>query len=322
MTKILVTGCLGFIGSYFCRETIRTNKDVFIVGVDRNTDQRKINRLEDINDHKRFRLIFADLAKDDISEIFEDIDYCVHFAAKTFVDHSIRSPESFIQSNIVGTYKLLEEARKSSSLRKFIQVSTDEVYGQILKGAYTEEAKLNPSNPYSATKAAGDMLALAYHNTYGLPIIITRTENNYGPWQHNQKVIPTFVRHAITDKPLPIYGDGKHRRMWLWVGDHCDAIHLLLKNGKNGDIYHIAGEQELENLQLAYIILDLCNKPKDQIRFIDEYNIRPGHDRRYALNTDKLKALGWAPKMSLLEGIKYTVEWYKNIIKKWEYGNI
>jgi len=308
--KFLVTGVLGFIGSYFARWLIRAERDVSIVGVGRNTDQRNLRRLELLPGDSRFKLVYCDVARDDVSELFEGVDYAVNFAAKTFVDHSIRDPEPFIQSNIVGTFRLLEAARKAKGLRRYVQISTDEVYGQILEGAYKEEAPLNPRNPYASTKAAGDMLCIAYYNTYGLPVIITRTENNYGPYQHPQKAIPTFVRTALRNEPLPIYGDGKHRRMWLHVEDHCRAVLHLLKVGKPGEIYHVAGEQELENLELAKTVLKLLGKPEDMVKFIPDTDIRPGHDRRYALNVEKLRATGWAPKIGLQEGLKRTVEWY------------
>ena len=192
-----------------------------------------------------------------------------------------------------------------------MQVSTDEVYGEMLEGGYKEDARLNPTNPYSSTKAAADMLCLSYWNTYKLPLIITRTENNYGPWQHPQKALPVFVHKALHDEKLPVYGDGKHRRMWLHVEDHCQAILHLLNNGKPGEIYHIAGEEELENVELARRILDILGKPHSLIEFVSDYNIRPGHDRRYALNVEKLRATGWKPVHKLEDGLEKTVRWYK-----------
>lgn len=312
MTKILVTGVLGFIGSYFAKYTLKADTDISIVGVGRNTSQHNLKRIEDIREDCRFKLVFCDIAKDDISELFDDVDYAINFAAKTFVDHSIRDPEPFIQSNVVGTYKMLEEARKSRTLKKYIQISTDEVYGAILKGSYKEDAPLNPTNPYSAAKAGADMLALAYYNTYSTPIIISRTENVYGPYQGREKAFPTFVRKAMNDEPLPVYGDGQHSRQWLYVEDKCRALMLLLDKGKVGNIYHIAGNQELKNVDLAKRILRVLGKQESLITFIEDFNIRPGHDRRYALSSDKLNALGWTPQTSLDEGIKKTVLWYRD----------
>lgn len=308
--KILVTGCLGFIASFFCKYLIH-NTNHSVIGIARNSSQRHLKRLDDIIDDPRFNLIYKDLYLEDVSDLFEDIDVVFHLAARTFVDHSVRSPEPFIKDNIVVTYKLLEESRKYNKLQNFFAVSTDEVYGSILKGAYKETSPLNPSNVYSATKSAGDMLSLAYHTTYSVPIIITRTENVYGPYQHPQKAMPTFVRRALNDEPLPIYGDGSHSRQWLHVEDKCLALMTLLEKGKVGEIYHIAGNQEMTNLELAKMILRILDKPEDLITFVPDHDIRPGHDKRYALSSDKIRALGWKPKYSLQEGIEQSVLWYK-----------
>lgn len=310
--KMLVTGCVGFIGSYFCKYVLKNCADASIVGIARNTNQKHLTRIKEILGNPRFSLYYADFAEDDLSEVFEDTEYVFHFGAKTFVDHSIRDPQPFIQSNVVGTYRILEAERvNAKNLKMHFQISTDEVYGAILQGAYKEDAPLNPTNPYSATKAAGDMLAISYFNTYKLPVIITRTENNYGPFQHPQKVIPVFVRKALANEPLPVYGDGKHSRMWLHCEDHCRALLHLMEHGKAGEIYHVAGHQELQNLELAKRILRILGKPESLIAFVPDYNIRPGHDRRYALNVDKLTATGWMPRYSLDEGLRQTVNWYK-----------
>jgi dTDP-glucose 4,6-dehydratase len=189
-------------------------------------------------------------------------------------------------------------------------VSTDEVYGTIAEGTYSEDSKLNPTNPYSATKAAGDMLTISYHNTYDLDTIITRTENNYGPFQSPEKVIPTFIRKALAGDPLPIYGDGKHRRMWLHVSDHCGALLHLVSKGQSGEIYHVASLRELENLELARMVLRLLDKPQDMIEFIPDQKIRPGHDRRYAIDGQKLRATGWVPRFTLETGLGDVVRWY------------
>lgn len=310
--RYLVTGCLGFIGSTFVKYLLRNSSDVEIIGVNRFSNQRNLARLKDIIGDERFSLYYADLAKSDLSDAFADVDYVVNFAAKTFVDYSIRDPMPFIESNVVGTFRMLEMARKSSSIKKFIQISTDEVYGAILDGKYTEESRLNPTNPYAAAKAGGDALALAYFNTYKLPIIITRTENNYGPYQSREKVFPTFIRKGLNNEPLPVYGDGKHRRMWLYVEDHCSAILKLIEKGENGQIYHVAGEQEMENIELAKRILNLLGKPESQIAFVPDHDKRPGHDRRYALDCTKLRSLGWVPAWNIDEGFKHTVGWYYN----------
>lgn len=308
--KLLVTGVLGFIGSHFAKYILRNSGKVFVVGTARNSDQKALQRIVEIRDSKRFQLIYADLAGD-ISGLVEGIDVVINFAAKTFVDHSIKDPAPFIRSNIVGTYNLLEQARKYKP-KLFFQIGTDEVYGGILSGFYKEDAPLNPGNPYSSTKAAQDMMVLAYHNTYGLPIIITRTENNYGSFQHPQKVLPVFVKKALRNDPLPVYGDGKHKRMWLRVEDHCAAIWHLIQKGIVEEIYHVAGKQELENVELARIVLRTLDKSEDLIEFIPDHDIRPGHDRRYALDTTKIQKTGWSPKYTLEEGLKEVISWYAN----------
>ena len=310
--KILVTGCLGFIGSHFVKYILRNYEDIEIIGLNRNSNQKNYKRLEDSLENKRFSIYLADFAKDNITEAFEDVDMVVHFGAKTFVDYSIRDPAPFIESNVVGTYKILEEVRKSRSVENYFQVSTDEVYGPILEGAHKENAKLNPSNPYAASKMAGDALAMAYHTTYGINTMITRTENNYGGFQGKEKVFPAFIKKAIKNEPLTVYGDGLHKRMWLYVEDHCSAIMHLLKYGKAGEIYHVGGKEELTNIELAKKILKLVGKPEDRYELIEDRNIRPGHDRRYALDCEKINATGWEAAWNIEKGFLRTVNWYVN----------
>ncbi len=320
--KILVTGSSGFIGSAFIRRTLETT-DHSIRAFTHHTSEKNLLRLTldpgvaRKGEGGRVELIYGDLA--DTLGLCEGVDTVVHFAAKTFVDQSILDPRPFLESNVIGTFNLLEDARRYD-VKKFIQVGTDEVYGSILEGAYTEDAPLNPTNPYSASKAAGDTLAISYAHTYGVNTVITRTENNYGPWQHPQKVFPTFVRKLLAGQKLPLYGDGKHVRQWLWVDDHVDALlHLLRTPTSAGSIYHIAGAQELENLELARRIIevrfDLAWKKGNYdfdslIEFIPDEKVRPGHDRRYALDSSKLQATGWEPKVSLDTGIRRAVSWY------------
>jgi dTDP-glucose 4,6-dehydratase len=312
--RILVTGCLGFIGSRFCEHVLLSdrNRDISVVGLARSSNQKNLLRIDDILDDPRFTLHYTDMEDGQLADAFQDVDYVVNFAAKTFVDYSIRDPQPFVRSNIGGTFEMLEEARRSKTLKMFVQISTDEVYGAILQGSYKEDARLNPTNPYAATKAAADMLALSYHNTYGLPIIITRTENNYGPYQGREKAVPTFVRKALSGEPLPVFGDGKHRRMWLHVEDHCSAVLHLFQKGMPGQIYHVAGEHELENIELAELILRLTETPRtpDSIKFIPDHDARPGHDRRYALNCEKIRVTGWKPKWGIEDGFRNVVDWY------------
>ena len=316
--KLLVTGAFGFIGSQFVKMLIEDYPEVEIRAFVRNSDQRKSMRLHPYHNHHRLRLVFGDLTDiNSVSGICEHIDVVVNFAAKTFVDHSIKDASAFVQSNVIGTYNLLEEARKNR-VKKYVQISTDEVYGSILKGAYTEDAPLNPQNPYAASKAAADMLTISYGNTYGLKYIITRTENNYGKFQHPQKAMPVFVKHALNDLKIPVYGDGGHMRQWIRVEDHCLAIMHLISLEKEG-IYHVAGEQELKNIELAERILQILGKPKSLIDFVPDFDIRPGHDRRYALDVTKLKASGWRPKWNLKDGLEDAVKWYKEN-DWWLYG--
>lgn len=320
--KILCTGSAGFIGSAFIRRTLETT-DHSIRAFTHHTSERNLLRLTLDNNFQterkrgRVELVYGDLS--DTLGLCEGVDTVVHFAARTHVDQSILDPRPFIESNVIGTFNLLEDVRRYD-VKKYIQVSSDEVYGSILEGAYKEDAPLNPTNPYSSSKAAGDALAISYAHTYGVNTVITRTENNYGPWQHPQKVFPTFVHKLLAGKKLPLYGDGKHVRQWLWVDDHVDALlHLLRTPTSAGSIYHIAGAQELENLELARrIITNVSYEMKwkegreweSLIEFVPDEKIRPGHDRRYALDSSKLRATGWDPKVSLDTGIEKAVSWY------------
>jgi len=306
--RFLVTGVTGFIGSHFARHMIMLGHNV--VGVNRLSAFKNMERVKDIlDDNKKFSFINADLAGD-ISGILEDVDVVVNFAAKTHVDHSIADPAPFIRSNILGTYNLLEQARKYK-INKFIQISTDEVYGSIAEGYADERHPLNPTNPYSACKASADMLVNSYVHTYGVPAVIVRSENNYGTFQHSQKAIPTFIRKALADEILPIYGDGKHRRMWLYVGDFCSAIQFVVENGKVGEIYNVGAKNEMENIDLAKRILDILKKPYDLLKLVPEYDIRPGHDRRYGIEISKLESLGWQSVHNFDSTLKRVVEWYQ-----------
>lgn len=306
--KVLVTGASGFIGSCFVRETLRHRPDVKVIALYRHTDHRNLRRLTGLSHD--LHQINLDLTGD-ISGVCEGVDFVVNFAARTFVDHSIRDPQPFLESNVLGTVRLLEDARRHK-VKRFVQISTDEVYGSILQGAYKEDAPINPSNPYAASKASADAWAISYAHTFGLHTIVTRTENNYGPYQHPQKAIPVFCRKAMADEPLPVYGDGLHVRQWLYVTDHVDAVWHLLQhpNVPPGSVYHVAGRQEITNLELAKRVLSYYNKPETLIQHIDDHDIRPGHDRRYALDCSKIGALGWQAKRSLDEGFAATFHWY------------
>lgn len=320
--RVLITGVYGFIGSYFTKYLLSMDPDIYIVGFGRCNDQQSKCRLN--TNSRRLRVIHGDLCDaDSLSGVCEHIDVVVNFAAKTFVDHSLKDREPFIQSNIIGADNLMEDATRYN-VNRFVQVSTDEVYGQILTGAYREDAALNPRNPYSWSKACADLNAIQRHRTYGFPCIITRTENNFGPYQHRQKVLPTFVRHAFAGEPLPVYGDGMHVRCWLHVEEHCRAIWHLVKYSFDdskcpdwsteteclGQVFHIAGEEEMTNLDLAHLVLETLGKPRGQIRHIDDRNIRPGHDRRYALDCSKLRATGFHIRQDLQACLQETIRWY------------
>lgn len=314
--KILVTGASGFIGSAFVRRTLE-NTDYSIRALIRNTNQRNLARLFSFDHVKeaerngRLHVIHGDLMGD-MSDLCETCDYVINFAAKTFVDHSIRDPLPFIETNVMGTYHLLEDARRNR-VKRYIQISTDEVYGAIAKGSYTEDSRINPTNPYAASKAGADALVISYAHTFKLHTTITRTENNFGILQHPQKVFPVFTKMAMKGEPLPVYGDGLHSRQWLWVDDHVDGLLVLLKADiAPGEVYHVAGNQELTNLALAEKIVLACHKGYNQrsIKFVPDHDIRPGHDRRYSIVCDKLKALGWEPKKRLDDGIQEAVDWY------------
>ena len=315
--RVVVTGCLGFIGSVMVKKLIFDEPEIEVIGVTRCTDMKNLKRLEPIlgaeENQAKFKLVVMDINDTNFAEILEGADVLINFAAKTFVDHSIRDPKPFMESNIMGTYNLLEAVRKYP-VSLFCQVSTDEVYGACTGEAHKEDSPLNPTNPYASTKAAADMLCLAYEKTFGIPMLITRTENNYGPYQHPQKLIPAFVKKALNDQKLPVYGDGKQSRMWLRVEDHVEAIWHLIKRGETG-IFHVAGGQELENIELTKILLKTLGKPESLINFIDDSKIRPNHDRRYALNADKLRATGWEPKFDMTMGIQETVSWFAQ--NKW-----
>lgn len=310
--KILVTGCYGFIASHFIKRLINSSEH-HIIGVSRNTYQVNRQRLEGYEHHERLQIAYQDLNDPNIVESLEDVDVVVNFAAKTFVDYSVRDTKPFFESNVLGTHNLLEAVHKYTHIKKFVQISTDEVYGPLPDDihGWKESATLNPTNPYSATKAASDMLCMGYCQTFKIPLLITRTENNYGPYQHPQKVIPNWVRRAMNNQKLQIYGDGLHKRMWLRVEDNVRAIQLLIEGDATG-IYHIAGSQEMDNITLARMVLSTLGRSEDMIEFIDDSKIRPNHDRRYGLDTSKISnEFGWAPRWGL-SGIEDAVRWFRD----------
>ncbi len=313
----LVTGGAGFIGSNYIHYLFEKYDDIVIVNLDKLTYAGNPENLRDLKDNPDYVFIKGDICDSKIvNQIFEKYkpDYLVNFAAESHVDRSIGNPEDFIRTDMYGVYVLLETS-KEFRIERFIQISTDEVYGSIDKGSFTEESPLMPSNPYSASKSGGDRLAYSYFATYGLPVIITRASNNYGPYQYPEKLIPLFVTNALEDKQLPLYGDGKNIRDWLYVQDHCKAIEYVLKNGKVGEVYNIAGGSEQENIEITKLILNILGKPKDLIRYVQD---RLGHDRRYSLNAGKLYELGWKQAYKFEDALRYTVQWYVENTNWWK----
>jgi dTDP-glucose 4,6-dehydratase len=309
MVEVLVTGGAGFIGSNFVHYALRTHEDWRVTTLDKLTYAGRMENLQDLRTHPRHRFVKGDIADAPLSgPLVQAADLVVHFAAETHVDRSIQGAGDFIQTDVYGSFVLLEAARQSSRLRRFVQISTDEVYGSVASGASRETDELKPRNPYAASKAGADRLAYSYWATYQVPVLITRASNNYGPYQFPEKVIPLFITNAIEGLPLPLYGDGLNVRDWLHVDDHCRAIDLLLAVGVPGEVYNIGGGNEVPNVDLTHRILALLDRPTSLIRPVPD---RPGHDRRYCLDTTKLQALGWHPEVLFEHGLAETVQWYR-----------
>ena len=306
--KVLVTGGAGFIGSNFIRYLCSKHPSWQIVNLDKLTYAGNLENLADIAGKPNYRFIKGDIADPKIvSDILsEGFDIIINFAAESHVDRSVLDSSPFVETNIKGTQILLEGARRYK-VGKFIQISTDEVYGSIIDGKFNEESPLMPSSPYASSKAAADLLCLSYFKTYKLPVLITRSSNNFGPFQFPEKLIPLAITNAIEDKPIPIYGDGQNIRDWLYVLDHCEAIDLIIRVGKAGEIYNIASGEERTNLELLGEILKMMGKPENLIQFVKD---RPAHDRRYALDVAKIRGLGWKPKYHFKESLKETINWY------------
>jgi dTDP-glucose 4,6-dehydratase len=307
--KVLVTGGCGFIGSNFVRWLFEQRGDrVSVVNLDKLTYAANPANLTDVAGLPNYRFLQGDIVDPDVVRVAMDgCEAVVNFAAETHVDRSLLGDASFIETDVRGVFVLLEEARRQG-VRRFIQISTDEVYGSIVEGSFHEESPLHPRNPYAASKAGGDRLAYSYFASYGLPVIITRASNNYGPYQYPEKLIPLFVTNAIDGHPLPLYGDGRNVRDWLYVRDHAAAIDFLLDAGEPGETYNIAGGNEAENIDITRKVLQLLGRPESLIRFVDD---RPGHDRRYSLDAGKLARLGFRSSTPFEEGLEETVRWYR-----------
>ena len=309
MINVLVTGGAGFIGSNFVRHVLRTHPDWHVTTLDKLTYCGRLENLHDVIENPRHSFVKGDIRDTAVSApLVRAAEVVVHFAAETHVDRSLQSAGAFIHTDVFGTFALLEAARQATGLRRFIQISTDEVYGSVPTGASKETDELRPRNPYSASKAGADRLAYSYWATYQVPVVVTRASNNYGPYQFPEKVIPLFITNALEDRELPLYGDGMNVRDWLHVDDHCTAIDLVIDKGADGEVYNVGGGNEVPNVELTRRILALTGKPDSLIRPVAD---RLGHDRRYALDTAKLRTLGWAPRHVFADGLAATVEWYR-----------
>jgi dTDP-glucose 4,6-dehydratase len=328
MTRILVTGGAGFIGSNFIHHLIHGSKDerspsccpdhapyykktkrkeVEVWNVDKLTYAGDLRNLKGVDKSARYHFVKADIVDGAaMRKVFKEVrpDAVVHFAAESHVDRSIDSGVAFVETNVLGTQVLLDQARLCD-VPRFLHVSTDEVYGSVDKGSSKETDPLRPSSPYSASKAGSDLLALAHHHTYGLPVLVTRCTNNYGPRQHPEKLIPLMISNALRDQRLPVYGDGQQVRDWLYVKDHCAAIQFLLERKEAGQVFHIGGRDERTNLETVLLLLDLLGKPKSLIQYVKD---RPGHDRRYSLDDRRLRRLGWRPRVGFEQGLQYTID--------------
>ena len=310
MIKVLVTGGAGFIGSNFVKHALREHTDWDITNLDKLTYAGNLENLAGIEKEKRYHFVKGDISDGKLVDALFDggFDIVVNFAAESHVDRSIMDPSPFIRTNIEGTNVLLKASRQWG-VKRFLQVSTDEVYGSLgMKGRFREQSPIAPNSPYSASKAAADMMCRAYYVTYNLPVIITRCSNNYGPYQFPEKLLPLVITNALENRNVPVYGDGLNIRDWIYVEDHCYALDYVIRNGELGEIYNIGAHCERTNLELVEKLLDILEKPRSLITFVTD---RPGHDRRYALRTLKIRReLGWKPKVPINDGLRKTAQWY------------
>lgn len=306
--RVLVTGGAGFIGSNFVRYVLRQRHGDSVVNFDKLTYAGNLENLTDVESDARYAFVRGDLCDEGaVEEAMEGVEAVVNFAAETHVDRSIQDAGAFVDTDVKGLYVLLESARKRG-IERFLHVSTDEVYGSIAKGSFRETDAPNPSSPYAASKAGGELMAKAFERTFGYKVLITRGSNTYGPYQYPEKVVPLFVTNALDDIPLPLYGDGMNVRDWLHVEDHCAGIDVVLREGTPGEVYNIGGDQERTNVELARRILALTGKGEELIQYVKD---RLGHDRRYSVDSTKIKALGWSAEVGFEDGLARTVKWYR-----------
>ncbi|HET9015035.1 MAG TPA: dTDP-glucose 4,6-dehydratase [Thermomicrobiaceae bacterium] len=312
--RVLVAGGAGFIGSHFARYLLARSLAEVVV-LDKLTYAGNLANLTDLSDSPRFRFVHADICDvDAVEAALTGCDAIVNFAAETHVDRSLLDPSAFIQTNVYGTWTLLESARRAG-VRRYVQVSTDEVYGDVETGLSSEDDPLRPRSPYSASKAGADLMVLSYVAAHGLDASITRGSNTYGPYQYPEKVIPLMITHAMEDRPLPVYGDGRQIRDWIHVADHCSGIATVLERGQPGEVYNVGGGNPRENLDVIRTILRLLDRPESLLQHVKD---RLAHDRRYALATDKLRGLGWEPAVAFDDGLRDTVAWYHARRDWWE----
>lgn len=306
--KLLVTGGAGFMGSNFIRYILNKYPDCQIVNLDKLTYAGRLESLKDVENDPRYRFIKGDIVDEKVvQKALDGIDVIFNYAAETHVDRSIENPKDFAMTDVIGTLTLLQAAKKNK-VKRFIQVSTDEVFGSIEKGQASEDAPFLPNSPYSASKAGGDHLCRAFGVTYRLPVIITHSVNFYGPYQYPEKLIPLFITNLLEGKKVPLYGTGKNVREWIYTDDHCAAVDTILQKGEPGEIYNVSSEEELDNLTVTKMILHELGKDESFIEYVRD---RPGHDLRYALDATKLKKLGWSARVKFQEGLRKTINWYK-----------
>jgi len=315
--NLLVTGGAGFIGSNFIRHILNKYPGYKIINLDKLTYRGNLDNLRDIENDPRYGFVKGDVCDKKVVDqlVSKRPDAIIHMAAETHVDRSIMDSKIFIETDIIGTQTLLEAVKKYS-ISRYIQISTDEVYGSIDQGSFTEESHIQPNNPYSSAKAGADLVVRAYHQTYDLPILITRSSNNFGPYQYPETIIPLFATNLLEDKKIPVYGDGQQVRDWLYVLDNCEGIDRVLHYGQIGEVYNIGGSNERTNLEITNIILEHLNKDENSIEYVDD---RLGHDRRYSIDSSKLQNLGWQPKYNFEDAMFNTIQWYRENGSWWKH---
>ena len=314
--KLLVTGGCGFIGSNFIRLILKDYPDDEIINLDKLTYAGNPENLVDIEVDPRYRFVLGDICDQDLvgKLLSEGPDAVLNFAAESHVDRSIEDPRVFVRTDVLGTFTLLEAAREAG-VQRFLQVSTDEIYGSIKQGSFTENSPLAPSSPYSASKAGADLLTHSYYVTFGMPTLITRSSNNFGPYQYPEKIIPLFITNLVEGKKVPLYGDGRNVRDWLYVADNCRAIDLVLRSGEPGQAYNIGGDREMTNLELTHMMLRVMSESEEMIENVED---RLGHDLRYSIDSSKVKELGWKPERDFESELKDTIDWYRENTSWWK----